>query len=522
MKKRTMKLAFIAVLVLIVVISGCTKPAPKAGDPAITVLVPDTMSDPMNVAFTDPVVMTTAMFIYETVYEPLVRYGPGGAIEPGLAESWEVRDEGRSYTFHLRQGVMFSDGTDFTADSVIAAASRWDPNRFSSPMTGIEKIDDYTVKISFQESRYPCLIELTYPRPFRFAAPSAFDTEGKFIKPVGTGPWMLESNTVGEEVVLVPNPHYYGEKPLLSKMIFRKVTDGQSRLMALQSGDADVSLADLPAEGIDIIRQSPQLDILDVPGTMGFYLILNEENPFLRDLNIRKALNYGVDKTSIVEHIMGGAATPGKGLLPEIVPYVTGENSPGYPFDPDQARALLADSGYRDTDGDGILEKDGSPLSLRLTFQGEEYASWKSMCEFLQAEFRKIGIRIELELLESSAYYDAIWSNRNFDMIIYRTYEDSWNPHGFLRGQFWTAGPKAVSWTDPILVADIDAVLGIQDESARQAAYDRIFRYIHDNAYTVPLIYPNTQYGYNTRLQNVIGASTRYKAVEWEKIRVAE
>ncbi|MDR2394884.1 MAG: ABC transporter substrate-binding protein [Treponema sp.] len=522
MEKRTMKLALIAALVLIAVISGCTKPAPKTGDPAITVLVPDSSADPMNVVFADPVLMSTDMFIYETVYEPLVRYGPRGVIEPGLAESWEGGDEGRSYTFHLRRGVTFSDGTDFTADNVIAAASRWNFQHFSSPMTGIEKIDDYTVKISFQESRYPCLIELTYPRPFRFAAPSAFDAEGKFIKPVGTGPWMLESNTIGEEVVLVPNPHYYGEKPLLSKMIFRKVADGQSRLMALQSGDADVSLADLPSEAGDVIRPSPHLAMLNIPGTMGFYLILNEENPLLQDLNLRKALNYGVDKTSIVDHIMGGGATAAKGLFSETVPYVTGENSPGYPFESGRAASLLADAGYQDTDGDGILEKNGSPLSLRLTFQGEEYASWKSMCEFLQAEFRKIGIDIKLEQRESSAYYDAIWSNRDFDTIIYRTYSDSYNPHRFLRDMFWTAGPKAVSWTDPKLGADIDAVLGIQDEAARQSAYDRIFKYLNDNAYTVPLTYPNKQYGYNTRLKNMNVAFTDYGVIDWAKINVAE
>jgi ABC-type transport system substrate-binding protein len=115
MRKKSMSAALIAALVLVTVIGGCTKPAAKAEEAAITVLVPDGMVDPMNVAFTDPVVMTAAMFIYETVYEPLVYYGHGGVIEPGLAESWEVGDEGRSYTFHLRRGVKFSDGTDFTA-----------------------------------------------------------------------------------------------------------------------------------------------------------------------------------------------------------------------------------------------------------------------------------------------------------------------------------------------------------------------------------------------------------------------
>jgi peptide/nickel transport system substrate-binding protein len=219
---------------------------------------------------------------------------------------------------------------------------------------------------------------------------------------------------------------------------------------------------------------------------------------------------------------MGGDAVAARGLFAGTVPYVTAENSPGYPFDPGRARALLADAGYRDTNGDGILEKNDALLSLRLTFQTEEYASWKSMCEFLQAELRKIGVDIRLDQRESGAYYDAIWSNRDFDAIIYRTYSDSYNPHRFLRDMFWTAGPQAVSWTDPKLSADIDAVLGLQSDSSRQAAYDQIFKYLDDHAYTAPLIYPNNHYGYNARLKNMDEAFTDYGVIDWSKISVAD
>jgi peptide/nickel transport system substrate-binding protein len=107
-------------------------------------------------------------------------------------------------------------------------------------------------------------------------------------------------------------------------------------------------------------------------------------------------------------------------------------------------------------------------------------------------------------------------------MIIYRTYEDSWNPHGFLRSMFWTDGPNAICWTDPNLGSAIDSVIAIQDETARQTAYDHIFTIIHDNAYVAPLINPYKQYAYNIRLRNLTAASTSYEAVEWEKINVAE
>jgi peptide/nickel transport system substrate-binding protein len=512
-------------MALILLLGGCgAKPADQGENSskdsdAVTVMV----SGKMNPEDASPVESSTEMCLYEMVYEPLVRYGKNGVIEPGLAESWKISDEGKDYTFTLRQGVKFSDGTDFNADSVVANAKRWNPDTFSAPLTNVEKLDEYTVKLSFQENCYPVLVELTYPRPYRMAAESAFDENGEFVKMVGTGEWMVESYVPEEEAVMVPNPLYYGEKPEMSKIIIRRVTDGQSRIMALQSGDADISLSDLPAESAAIIQSSDRLDVLSTEGTMGFFLMLNEENKLLQDQNVRLALNYAIDNKSIADNIFGSKAVAAKGILPQTVPYVTAENSTGYSYDPEKAKTILTKSGYTDGDGDGILEKDGKPLTLRLVFQSEEYASWKSICEYLQSEMKKVGIDVKLEQRDTAAYYDAIWKNRDFDMIIYRTYEDSWNPHGFLRSMFYRPeGSQAVCWYDPELNTDLEEVLKTQDEAGRQEKYDEIFKLLNDKALVVPLCYPNKQYAYNKRLQNLIVAPTTYEGIEWQKIKISE
>jgi len=493
-----------------------TEEKEERGEKEITALV----ADSLNPELADAIASTADFRLYEMVYEPLVRYGKNGEIEPGLAERWEISEDGTTYTFYLRKGVKFSDGTDFNADSVLWNAQRWQKNElkgFSAPLKEARKIDDHTVELVFESAAYACLTELTYPRPYRMLGESSLDEEGDFKTMVGTGAWMVENYQAEQEAVMIPNPYYWGEKPKVDKIFLKQVGDGQSRCMALQSGEADISISDIPSESLPVIEEDDSLKVLNVDGTLGFFLIENYENEILQDKNVRQALNYAVNKEVLVNDLLDGTARAATGLLTPETPYVSEEKIKGYSYDLEKAKNLLSESGYEDTDGDGILEKDGETLSLRLAFQTEEYASWKTVCEFLQSEYAKAGIQIELELLESAAYYDAIWDNRDYDLIIYRTYEDSWNPHGFMKGMFCKPeGGMAPCWYDKELDEKILEVLKTVDEEERQQKWDDIFQCVEQNAYTVPLYYPNINYIYNTRLENVHVASTSYEAIQWQ------
>ncbi|QIB68076.1 nickel ABC transporter substrate-binding protein [Aminipila butyrica] len=462
----------------------------------------------------------------ELIYEPLVVFGKGGDIQPGLAESWQISPDGKEYTFTLRQDVKFSDGSDFNADAVLFNVNRWKGASSTASLDVVnnliktDKLNDYTVKMTFSKSYYPYLTELSYPRPLRMMSPNSVDAKGEFIKPIGTGRWMVESYDKNKSV-LIANPYYYGEKPQIEKIVVKLITDPQARLMAMESGEVDFLAAPISSENVAAIEKAKDLSILEADGTETYHFMFNYENPILQDINVRKAINYAIDKDSIVKNLLDGHGEIAKGLFSERNPYVTAENNLGYEFSTEKAKILLKEAGYEDSNGDGILDKNGTPLRLNLVFQSEEFPDWKPVCEYVSSELKKIGIDINLKLQETNAYYDSIWTTRDFDMIIYRTYADSWNPNGFLTSLYYppTDG-QSIAWSDSELNQLLEQVLASTDQTNRQQLYDQIFKRMYDEAMCVPLYYPQKLYVYNNRLSNLELAPTSYEILKWEKLQI--
>lgn len=469
---------------------------------------------------------------YPMIYDSLVEYGEKGKIIPALAESWKISQDGKTYTFHLRKGVKFSDGTPFDAAAAKFSLERWcgKPEHasvgLSKAVQSIEVVDPYTIKLVCNVKSYPFLTELTYPRPVRIISPSAVepkgDPQGKFVKPIGTGPWTVESYKKDQEAVLVRNPNYWGKKPELDKIVLKVVSDPQSRALALQSGDVDIAggrISSIPLESLPVLKKDDKLKIFTTASSTSYLLIFNYNNEIFQDLNVRKAINMAIDKKSMVDNLMGGVGKPAEGLFQFTVPYVTETNSKWYPYDKHKAIELLQKAGYSDKNGDGILEKNGKPLEMNLVLQNVEYTEWKAMCEYVQSQLKEVGIKVNLQLLDRNAYYDVLWKNRKYDLIIYRTYSDSWNPHGFLLSLFHKTGDTpSVAWSDLDLEKSIDEVVTTMDEKERQQKYDRIFRLMYERAMCVPLYYPEEIFALNSRIQGFEFGTSSYYPVKWENL----
>ncbi|MFD0710941.1 nickel ABC transporter substrate-binding protein [Paenibacillus sp. GCM10027626] len=474
------------------------------------------------------------MQAYPLVYDALVEYGAKGENLSGLAEKWDISEDGKTYTFHLRKNVQFSDGTPFNADAVKFSIMRWankkdhESFRTSKNIQNIEVSDEYTVKLTFSEAYYLTLTELTYARPFRIMSPTAVepagDPDGKFVKAIGTGAWVVSDYKQDEQAVFTPNPNYWGSKPKLGRLVFKVIPDPQTRVLALQKNDIQLaggSFGKIPVESLSLFNSSKDVAMKQIDGTITYFFGFNNDNNILQDVNVRKALNYAINKQDIAEKLLNGIGQPAKGLFQSTVPYVTKDNEKGYGYDLDQAKELLGAAGWKDTNGDGIADKAGKPLTLSLVLQTEEYPEWKAIGEAAQSDLAKAGVQLELKVLEKGAYYDALWKNKNYDLIVYRTYEDAYNPYGFLTSLFYAADKKPVlGYGDGYFNELLDKVQSSTSEEERQQLYTEIFGLIHDQALVLPVFAPYEILLSSKKIKPFELGTTQSRPVVWEKLDI--
>ncbi|OMD58039.1 nickel ABC transporter substrate-binding protein [Paenibacillus odorifer] len=544
------KSLFFMLLVIVVLISGCSNSnnsnstaranntanneaaqGSEAQDKTVTVAI----SSDAGIDRLDAGAYDGSMNVHAMIYEGLVEYGEKGEILPSLAESWDISKDGKVYTFHLRHDVKFSDGTEFNADAVKFSFERWikDPANSLNVATAMQSlvvVDEHTITMTFNKAYYPFLTELSFARPVRIISPSAVepagDITGKFIKAIGTGAWMAESYKTDQEAILVRNPNYWGEMPKLSKIILKVIPDPQSRVLALQAGDVDIAggqMGKLPVESVPVIEADSSLTLQKAQGTNSHFMIFNYKTTALQDLNVRKAINLAINKKSIVDDLMDGIGSEAQGLFPLTVPYVTESNNTWYGFDLLEAKQLLAAAGYTDSDGDGIVQKDGAPLELNFVLQQAEYPEWKSISELVQSELKEIGIRVNLQVLEPNAYYDTLWTSKAYDLIMYRTYDDAYNPHAFLLSLFHkTADESAVVWSDPGLESLIDTAVGTTDIQERQTAYDSIFSKLYQEAMFAAIYFPDDILAVNNRVTGFKPGYSTFIPVFWNLLDIGE
>jgi peptide/nickel transport system substrate-binding protein len=373
------------------------------------------------------------------VFETLVRYRPGSTdIEPGLAVSWEVDASGRVWTFRLRPGVVFHDGTPFDAEAVVFSFERQrDPrhpfhlgkfgywaNAYKN-VERVEAVDRLTVRITIAERFAPFLASMAM-FPVAIVSPTAVARwrEDFAEHPVGTGPFAFVRWDRGERIVIARNPRYWGERTASARVVFEVEPDARQRLIALESGAADVALAISPDE-LQYADLHPGLTLHRPPANNVTYLAMNCTRPPFDRVEVRTALALAINKEAIVRLAYQSLAIAAHGPLPPTQwGYQPGGGGPGY--DPDAARArltALAAAGAIDL---GQTYRLYAPATPRPYLPNPE-----QVARLIQANLEAVGLKVELVLQPFAAQRSDTQTGRH-DLALAGWVGDSGDPDNYL------------------------------------------------------------------------------------------
>ena len=340
------------------------------------------------------------------VYETLVKLEADGSITGLLAESWEVSEDGLTYTFDLRDDVVFHNGESFDADDVVFSLNNVltkDPaHPFATtlaPITAVSAVDSSTVEVTLDEVSANLLFFLTQGQGviLEESAVATIETE-----PVGTGPFTFGSWTVGDSIVLERNADYWGDPALLETVTFRYINDPNALNNAMLAGDLDIIAGVSAPELLTSFESDERFEVLQGLSNGEVTLALNGRQGPLSDVRVRQAITHAIDRQAIVDLAYAGYGTVIGTFSTPLDPWYR-DLTGAYPYDPERARELLAEAGVED-------------LTLRLFLPPVSYASRSG--EIIASQLAEVGIEVAIENVEWGVWLEDVFTNHDYDMSI--------------------------------------------------------------------------------------------------------
>ncbi|TCP61660.1 peptide/nickel transport system substrate-binding protein [Rhodovulum bhavnagarense] len=389
-------------------LGGGDRPAAAQTPPGV--LIVGQIAEPKSL---DPAAVTAVndFRILVNVYEGLVRYEPGTLeVAPALATDWAISEEGTEYTFTLREGVTFHDGTPFNAETVKFNFDRMlnedhpyhDTGPFPlafffSAIAKTEVLDELTVKFTLNAPYAPFLSNLAYPTGL-MVSPAAVEQHGADFgrNPAGTGPFTFVEWRSNEAVVIEKNPDYWGDPAGTEAVVFRPITDANTRVAEMLAGGIDM-MVEVPPTALSRF-QGDAFKVVEQAGPHLWFLILNaKEGPFA-DKRVRQAANYAINKRALVDDVLEGTAEIAAGPTPPAFAWAHNETLAPYPYDPERARALLDEAGI----------EEGTELTFYVTEGGSGMLDPIPMGTAIQADLNAVGFDVKIETYEWNTFLGEV------------------------------------------------------------------------------------------------------------------
>lgn len=443
------------------------------------------------------------------LYESLVRYNEDGSLSPWLAESWNITNNGKTYTFKLRKNVTFSDGAKFNAYS---AKLNWNAMRSNTMsnnpwrqtvklITKVKAIDSYTLRIELVKPYSPFLVELATTTHMRFISPNSMingETKNGVKSYIGTGPYLLSEYKNDQYAVFKANPNYWGKKPRIKTVLMKVISDEKTRLMALKKGEIDLIYgADMvSSDSFEQFSQLEEFQTLMSKPVSTRYILMNTTRVNLTDIKVRQAIEHIIDKKSLVQKIFNNSEAPADTLFAKNIPYADIDLA-SYQYNIQQAEKLLDDAKWLKIEGQHYRQKKSKAYEITLYYDKNIDAQEK-IAQYIQNEFDKVGLKLNIRG-EGNYSYSKRLNSGNFDMFISDTWGIPFDLQYFLSSMTPPThiyenssanylAQQALTEKEKI-DSSIKKALISTDEIERQSLYSYVLKTLHNEAVYIPLTY---------------------------------
>jgi peptide/nickel transport system substrate-binding protein len=432
------------------------------------------------------------------IFDDLLSRGDNLDVAPGLAERWETPDP-LTYIFHLHHGVKFHDGRPLTSrdvkwtfDSLLQGKLRSTKAAVYRFVDHIDAPDDLTVIFHMKEPSATLLWNLSDGAVGIVSSGSGAEITSH---PIGSGPFKFVSAETDKEVVLERNDAYWGGKAKLTRVRFAVVPDATTRALELRKGSADATINALTPDTVQTLQSNPSLAVERAPGTALAYLGFNLRDPVLKDVRVRQAIAYALDRAPMIEHLWRGEAQPARSILPPQSWAFNGK-VPLYNHDPEKARQLLDAAGYPAVNG----------VRFRITMKTSTDENTRLMVAVMQQQLREVGIALDIRSFEFATFFADVthgafqmyglrWigGNEDPDIFEYAFHSSKFPPNGANRGFY----------SNPIVDALIDQARREVNQNSRKSTYAELQRILAEELPYIDLWYLDNVLVHNKRVLNL-------------------
>lgn len=455
---------------------------------------------------------TTAYFsfqVLENVFDTLVQPDQNLEMVPALAESWTTSEDQLTWTFTLREGVTWHDGSPFTADDVVYSFNRiideelansW---RFSA-VESVEATDESTVTITVSSPSPNLLANIGGFKGVAIVQQENVESGEIGTAPVGTGPFRVERYATGDSIELVANEDYWDGAPAVAGVTFEFIPEPTTAVAALQAGEIHWT-DNLPPQQVASLGSDDSLELGQVGSNDYWYLALNQDREPYDDVDVRRAISYAIDREAITEATMYGNATVNQTAIPESSRYYTPYDR--YSHDVEEARSLL--------EGAGVAEGD---LTLDLMV-ASDYPETVQAAQIIESQLSEVGIAVEIRTLDFGTWLDE-QGQGSYDMLM-MGWLGNLDPDDFYFAQHHSEGANNFQgYSNP----DVDALLEQgrveTDEDARKEIYDQVATQVADDASYIYLYNPDVVQAWSPQLEGYTVMANR--AIRFKDVSLAE